>query len=108
MTLTEAQLQEQIVDLARLMGWRTMHVRRTVGRGRRWTTGTSVTGWPDLTLWRPGKLLMVEVKTDDGQLRPDQATVLDSLRTAGVDARCWRPAMWDEIEATLTAHRVVP
>lgn len=100
---SEAELQAQVVELARICGWRTMHVRRSIGKGRRWTTSTSVVGWPDLALWRPGQFLLVELKTDRGQLSNEQAVVVASLRVAGVDARVWRPSDWDsDIEPTLT------
>jgi VRR-NUC domain len=101
--LSEEQFQAQVVELARMMRWRTMHVRRTIGKGRKWTTGTSVNGWPDLTLWRPGQFLMVECKTDIGKVTDEQLEILHSLHAAGVDARIWRPRDWDEVQATLTA-----
>lgn len=101
--LTEAEFQEQVVTLARMMRWRTMHVRRSIGKGHAWTTATSVKGWPDLTLWRPGQFLMVELKTDTGPATDEQLVLLAELREAGVDARLWRPADWPEIQATLTA-----
>ena len=51
-----------------------MTVRPSVGRrgGRpAWQTTTSIAGWPDLAcLWRPGQLLLVELKTDRGRLSP--------------------------------------
>jgi hypothetical protein len=99
---SEADFQAQLVELARIMRWRTMHVRRTIGKGRRWTTGTSIDGWPDLTLWRPGQFLMAELKTDTGPVSDEQLDVLHSLHAAGVDARLWRPRDWDEVQATLT------
>jgi hypothetical protein len=102
--LTEAEFQAQVVELARVMRWRTMHVRRSIGKGRRWTTATSVVGWPDLTLWRPGQFLMVELKTDDGPVTPEQMDLLVSLHAAGIDARIWRPRDWPEVQATLTGR----
>jgi len=103
-TPTEAQFQQAIVDLAELCGWRTMHVRRSTVRDQQWATVTSITGWPDLTIWRPGRLLMVELKSANGRLTPEQRDVLASLTAAGIDARCWRPADWPEIETTLTTN----
>jgi hypothetical protein len=101
---TEAQLQEQITDLCRVTGWRSMHVRRSIGKGRKWTTATSVRGWPDLTLWDPraGGLILVELKSEAGDLSAQQTEVICSLRAAGVDVRVWRPSDWPEIQATLT------
>lgn len=43
---TEAEFQEQLVQLAHLFGWAHLHVRRTIGRHREWTTSTNVKGWP--------------------------------------------------------------
>lgn len=81
----EASYQAQIIDLAHAMGWRTMHVRRMVtgvGPRRKWQTGTSVRGWPDLTLWRGPRLIHVEVKGHRGRLEPDQVIVLGELDQA--------------------------
>lgn len=102
--LTERQFQQQVVHLAHLHRWRVMHVRPTIGRRggqAAWQTATSTPGWPDLTLWRPGQLLLVELKTDRGRLSPAQREVIGSLQDAGVDVRVWRPADWPEIETTL-------
>lgn len=102
--ITEAQFQAQVLQLAHLCGWRSMTVRPSVGRrgGRpAWQTTTSIAGWPDACLWRPGQLLLVELKTDRGRLSPAQREVIGSLRDAGVDVRVWRPVDWPEIETTL-------
>lgn len=84
---TESQFQAAVVDLAHLTGWRTNHVFRSASTraGGGWRTATTTVGWPDLTLWRPGQLLMVEIKTDRGRLTAEQRDVLASLRAAGVD-----------------------
>jgi hypothetical protein len=105
--VTETEFQEQVVELARLLGWRSMHVRRSIGKGRRWTTATSCAGWPDLTLWDPraGGVLFVELKADRGVVSLDQLEVHASLRAAGADVRVWRPADWDEVEATLNRRQ---
>lgn len=102
--VTEQQFQDQVVDLARICGYQTMHVRRTIGKGRRWTTGTSVSGWPDLAIWGNSRFLLVELKTDDGKLSTEQDDVLESLRAAGVEVHVWRPRDWDALQANLTAH----
>lgn len=102
--LSEADFQAQVVELATLVGWRHCHVRPTVGRGKQWTTGTNVKGWPDLTLWHPerGRFLVVELKTDTGKLTSEQVVLLDELRQVYLDVRVWRPSQWDaEIVPTL-------
>lgn len=103
--IDEATLQAQVVELAHMVGWRTNHVRRTRGRGGAWTTSTSVTGWPDLTLWHPERgFMFVELKSQKGQLRPEQADVLASLEAAGVEVHVWRPSDWAAIQARLTGR----
>lgn len=101
--IDEAAWQGQVLDLAHALGWRTMHVRRSIGKGRRWTTATSVVGWPDLVLWseRHKRVVFVELKSESGLLSADQVEVLESLRAAGQQAYVWRPSDLDE------AHRVL-
>lgn len=102
---SEAAFQEQVTDLARMTGWRCMHVRRSIGKGHRWTTATSVAGWPDLILWRPGRIIAAELKSQAGQVTSDQARVLASLEEAGMETHVWRPADLDEVAATLGRRR---
>ncbi len=87
--VSEAPYQAQIIQLAEQLGYRVMHVRRSVAglgkKNQRWQTATSVKGWPDLTLWRPGRFLLVEVKGHDGRLEPEQEHVLDGMLAAGID-----------------------
>ena len=101
--MTESQFQQAIIQLAHLSGWRTNHTFRSASRrdGGGWRTATTCTGWPDLTLWRPGQFLMVELKAAAGRPTSEQRDVLASLRAAGIDARTWRPCDWPEIESTL-------
>lgn len=109
--LLEEEFQAQVVDLARICGWEHMHVRRTIGKGNKWTTGTSVKGWPDLTLWTPrhgGRLIFRELKSDEGKVSAEQTAVLASLVAAGLDAAVWRPADWYEIEETLQGRLLSP
>ena len=82
-----------------------MHVRRSIARQGQWATSTSIAGWPDLILWKPGRFLAVELKSESGRLTRQQATVLDSLAAASVDVRVWKPSSWPEIESTLTNQK---
>ena len=40
------QLQGQVVELLGLVGWKHLHVRKSIGKGKRWVTTTNVVGWP--------------------------------------------------------------
>jgi len=104
-SLTETQFQAQVVELARICGWRVLHVRRSIGKGQRWTTTTSIVGWPDCLFYRPrtGEHFAAELKTDDpkSQLSPEQVECLDELAASGVEVHVWRPADWDAIQQRL-------
>lgn len=96
--MTEADFQRQVTDLADRLGWdwwRTPDSRRTNP------------GFPDLVLARGDVALFRELKTERGRVRPEQGACLLALRGAGIDAKVWRPKDWPEIEATLTAPRMV-
>lgn len=99
---TEAEFQNAVIHLALLAGWQVMHVRASISRGGRWATTTSIPGWPDLVILGHHQALFIELKSERGRLTNEQSQLLDQLRDAGLDARCWRPADWDEITATLT------
>jgi hypothetical protein len=60
-------------------------------------------GWPDLTLLRrrDRRVLLRELKREDGELAPRQAAVLDLLRACGLDADVWRPSQLEAIAEML-------
>lgn len=93
MKLTEAQFQQQVVDLATLKGWRVFHTpdsRRTNA------------GWPDLAMIRRGDLILAELKSESGPIRGEQRQVLLELTpTPCTTTHLWRPSDWDTIERRL-------
>lgn len=95
--ITEAEWQATVTDLLRALGYRSMHCRRSIGKGRRWTTATSVVGWPDLFAWRPGRAVALELKAEGGTVTTEQERVLAELAGAGIDARVVRPSDFDEL-----------
>jgi hypothetical protein len=98
LTLSEADLQRAVIDLALIHGWRVVHYRPArTARGYR-TALTGHPGAPDLLLARDGRVLCVELKRHTGRLTPDQRLWLAAL---GENARCWRPGDWNEILETL-------
>ena len=100
--LTEAQFTRQVLELAKVFGWRTMHQRpaRTAKGWRTAVQGDGV-GWPDLVLVRGGRLIFAELKVGNRGLTPMQAVWLDALDRVGADVYVWRPENWDLIERTL-------
>mgnify|MGYP000098728519 CR=1 FL=1 len=91
--LTEKAFAQQVVDLARLLGWR---VYRT------WLSVRSPAGFPDLVLVRPPRLIFAELKSEKGRLTPAQEAWLELLRQVpGAEVYVWRPADLEEIAAVL-------
>ena len=91
--VTEKEFQSQILQLAKLSGWRCYHTHDS----RR-----SAAGFPDPVLVRPPVVLFAELKSEGGKLRPEQSRWLAVLRTCpGVEMKLWRPSDWPEIEEAL-------
>lgn len=100
--MTHDEWQSQVVDAAHLFGWRHLHVRRTVGRGKKWTTSTNVKGWPDLWLWhhRHG-FAAIELKVGRDTPTAEQTSVLVSLAAAGAQTLVAYPDDWPLVERLL-------
>ena len=107
--MTETQLQNTVTDMARSFGWMLYHPWRSV---------KSETGFPDLVLVRPPRVIIAELKTQKGKLRPGRWTKSktnprwlpgqDEWLAAfggcpGVETHLWRPQDLDsgDIEKVL-------
>lgn len=93
--ITEKAWQAQVVALCRTLGYRVQHHRISM---------LSASGWPDLQLWKPGRFLMAELKTDKGKVSAAQQDVIDSLKAAGIAVFVWRPADFDYMVDILQAR----
>ena len=94
--MTERELQDAIVDAAKLLGWHICHFRpaRTSDGWR--TPVQGHTGFPDLVLLRPPRLVFAELKGVKGVVGFDQATWLNGLDAVPhVEQYLWRPADWE-------------
>ena len=103
---TEAGFLRAVLEAAKLQGWRTAHFRPAkTAKGWRTAVQGDGTGWPDLVLCRPPRLIFAELKTDTGKLTEEQEIWLDKLRSCighdFIEAVVWRPRDWPEIERTL-------
>lgn len=83
MTLTEADLQRTVLDMARWHGLLAFHSTDP----RRDTCA----GFPDLVLLG-SRIAYVELKTEKGRIRPDQRIWLDRLIGAGQTVYVIRPS----------------
>ena len=105
-SLSEAEWQAWIVDLARWLGWRCFHPRPAQISGRWATHHTGEPGFPDLTLVHPRRgFIMVECKTQRGRLTPGQKLWHVELDAAGVEVYVWRPSDYAEVEQRLKEVR---
>ncbi len=95
--LTEASWQQQVTDLADILGWRWYHTHDS----RR-----SPAGFPDLVLVnvRRGRTIFAELKTDRGKVSAAQQQWLDDLDAASQETYVWRPRDWRAVVVTLQAR----
>lgn len=90
---TERDFQQQVIDLARLCGFMVYHT---------YDSRRSPSGFPDLCLLRPPRLIFAELKRERGTPTPEQLEWLYELReVTGVEVYLWVPSMWDEIVEAL-------
>jgi hypothetical protein len=90
--VNEAQFQRQVLQIAAMYGWRVYHTHDS----RR-----SNPGWPDLVLCKPPRVLFVELKSETGRLRLEQAQWLSDLAACGMETDVWRPQRLSEIAGSL-------
>ena len=107
-TVSEADFQVSVLELAELGGWLACHFhdsRREVRRrdGTRLFIGDKATsGFPDLVLVRPPELLFAELKSEKGRMTAKKKKWRDALsRCPGIRYYLWRPSDWYEIERVL-------
>lgn len=105
--MRESEFQRQVIDLARLCGWRVAHfravrVQRANGSVHYCTpVQADGAGWPDLVLCRPPRQIAAELKVGRNTLAAEQREWLDILAGCRAETYVWRPEDWDEIERVL-------
>ena len=92
--MSEREFQERVEALLTANGWHFVHIRDA----RR----QNLEGFPDLLAVKPGRrILVAELKTARGKLKPAQAAWLQRLAGAGATAFVWRPEDLDSIKGEL-------
>jgi len=92
-TVTEKQLQSDIIRIAKRCGWKVYHTHDS----RR-----SEYGYPDLTMVRRDRLIFAELKRELGKPTPEQSEWLEDLSMVlGAEVYIWRPQEMNEIEGVL-------
>lgn len=85
--MSERQLQDQIIELAKRMGWLSFHD---------YDSRRSTPGFPDLVLVHPKQKRVIwrELKSEKGVTSSEQKVWLSSLLLVGEDVDVWRPRDW--------------
>lgn len=92
--MSEKELTRLVIQLARLLKWRSAHFRPAMLRSGKWVTPVQGDGkgFPDLVLVRPPRLLFVELKVGKNRMTPEQvAWMTDLAELPGVECYVWRP-----------------
>lgn len=95
--ITEREFQRIVLQLATLRGWHHWHDNDSRG---------NAAGFLDLVLVRE-RVIWVELKTEKGRVRPEQAEWIERLRDAGQHVYVWRPSDWEEISVTLARPKSI-
>jgi hypothetical protein len=92
--MSEAALQEAVIACATLLGWEHFHA---------YDMRRSDTGWPDLLLLKPPRMLVLELKTERGKVSPEQEGWLALWAACGAMTAVIRPSDWHagRVEALL-------
>ena len=93
---SEKAFQQRLLDLAKACGWLVYHP---------FDSRKSGAGFPDLTMCRGEKLIMAELKRENGRLSHAQAGWINRLRQTGTPVYIWRPSDWNTIVDVLMPER---
>ena len=100
-SMSEAELQDNIIALAKLLGWLVHAQRPARTKDGRWMTPIQGdAGFPDLVLARRRdgrrQIIYAELKSETGKATPEQQEWLDLLGGC-----LWRPSDYETVESLL-------
>ena len=101
---TEFEFMKKVLQMAKLLGWRTAHFRPGMTSNGKWITAVSGdgAGFPDLVLVRREHLMFIELKRDmESEMSDSQIAWMAALLGAHIECAVWTPDDWPEIEAVL-------
>ncbi len=107
LSITEVQFQDQIIQLARLLGFKVAHFRAAkTSKGWRTPVSGDGEGFPDLVLTNPRRgVIFAELKAEKGKLSENQKKWGEYLEEAGAEFYVWRPSQFDEIAEILKSGK---
>jgi VRR-NUC domain len=93
-SMTEQELLDNVLEMARLFGWRVAHFRPAMTK-HGWRTPVSADGkgFPDLVLVRD-RVIFVELKAAKGHMSPEQLDWMAAFSNANAECHVWRPIDW--------------
>lgn len=96
--ISEKELQNGIVQVAKILGYHVMHTRSVpVKRGKRVVWQAPLQGhpgFPDLCIVGNGRVLFRELKVGRNVLSAEQAGWIRELELAGADVSVWTGEQW--------------
>lgn len=107
--MTEDDLLRAVLDLAKVLHWRTLHIRPArTEKGWRSPVQGDGKGFPDLLLLNLNRVLAAELKGPSGKCTEEQLEWLYAFDEAGAETRIWSPTNWHsgEILKTLSGGAV--
>lgn len=100
--ITEAEFTSQVLQYARLKGWRSAHFRPAMTKkGWRTPCQGDGKGFPDLLLLRDERIIAAELKRSKKEkLRPEQVLWIEAFEKT-IPTYVWTPEDWRAIEEVL-------
>jgi hypothetical protein len=100
--ITEEEFTSQVLEYAKLRGWRTAHFRPArTAKGWRTAVSGDGKGFPDLIMLRSERLLVAELKVGRNKGTHEQHAWIKAFSLITPDAYFWYPEHWDSIEYIL-------
>lgn len=94
--MSEATLQDRVVDRAKRRGWKVAHAGRGIAafdaQGNPVFVTPMAKGWPDLVLLRPPRILVIELKREDNDVTPEQLEWLQLFNGCNIPAIIVKPS----------------
>lgn len=94
---SEEALQSGVIDAMQQLGWRVAHFRPAkTAKGWRTAVQGDGKGFPDLIAVKGRRCIVAELKSEAGDVTPEQQRWLDDFKASGHEVFVWRPMDWLE------------
>ena len=92
-SMKERELQAMVKNIADLRGWEYYHT---------YDSRRSNPGFPDVVMLRGERLIVAELKVQNGKVSDHQQRWLEKFKLTGVEVYLWRPSDIRDIEEILS------